>query len=303
MSGSRLSQEKGMSNEEHSWNAKELEKLHKRTTGKEASIVDGAGACLNRHNSNRNKRTGFLTKSSCNYRWQAFRRALDIDKAKYNWPAYESIQELVQKTRRGKARTTIDLLSRTKGGTKRHPVPNDNNKAWDITADGKNFQTQCTKPYWHESHHIIPNGEFQASIAEAGKGEPLEEVYVGLIRAGLLREKYNLNHMNNMIILPMAKEVAYALGLPRHRVSRDERSHVAYSNQVRADLDKIFKPIQKQVKEHRKPPPDYDECKQDLEELSELLREGILSVGAALKAMGKEEMENNSLDGLVAGSL
>ncbi|MCY1034025.1 AHH domain-containing protein [Corallococcus sp. BB11-1] len=283
-----------MSKQEHSWDAENMPTMHTHTVGAEASIVEGAGACLNRHNAGRNKSTGFLTKSSCNYRWQAFRRALDTaDKAKYNWPAYESIQELVQKTQRGKARKTIDLLSRTPSGTRRHPVPSEDNKAWDITAGGENFQTRCTRPYWHESHHIIPDGAFQAAIAEAAAGEPLEPVYVRLIRGGLLREKYNLNHTHNMIILPMAKEVAFALGLPRHRVSRTMRSHEAYSDKVRTDLDKIFKPVQSDAKKHRKKP-DYADCKKQLMDLSGTYRKGILDAGESMKATG--EKENNALE-------
>lgn len=282
-----------MAKDGHSWDAENLPELHKYTTGGDASLAAEAGACLNRHNAGRNRATGFLTKSSCNYRWQAFRRALDVDHAKYNWPAYEAIHELVQQTKRGRARTTIDLLSRTRRRGKRHPVPTEKNPAWDITAGGENFQTRCTRPYWHESHHIIPDGEFQASIALTGEDEPLEEVYVKLIRGGLLEEKYNLNHLRNMIILPMASEVAYALGLPRHRVSADTRSHDAYSQKVWLGLNGIFKPLQDEVKAHAERPK-YAECKEALESLSDSYRRSIEAAGKAMRAA--KELEKNSLE-------
>ncbi|MFY2561082.1 AHH domain-containing protein [Corallococcus terminator] len=286
-----------MANEQHSWDAENMPTMHKCTSGEEASIVEGAGACLSRHSANRNKRTGFLTKSSCNYRWQAFRRALDSDDTTYNWPAYEDIQHLVQKTQRGPLRKTIDLLSRTRKGRKRQPVPTESTKAWDISGGGENFQTRCNRPYWHESHHIIPNGELQESIAEAADGEPLAPVHVRLIRGGLLREKYNLNHTHNMIILPMAKEVAYALGLPRHRVSASTRSHSAYSNKVKQDLDKIFKPIQQQAQEHRKRP-DYGGCKRALVAMEGVYRADIVAGGKAKKAA--RDVENNALEDIFA---
>ena len=283
-----------MSKEQHSWDIKDIQEHHKRTTGQEASIADGAGACIVRHNGRRNKATGFVTRSSCNHRWQAFRRALDVDAANYNWPAYESILELVQKTRGGKARKTLDLLSRTSGKTRRHQVPSEQDKSWDITADGENFQTRCTRPYWHEAHHIIPSGALQEAISKSAENEPLEPTFVALIRDGLLKEMYNLNHMRNMLILPMAREVAYALGLPRHRVSADARSHTEYSDKVRMRLDKIFRPIRDRVKEHGDPPPDYKACKEDLENISGSFRKDIEAAGRAMKAAG--ERENNALE-------
>ncbi|WP_434388728.1 AHH domain-containing protein [Melittangium boletus] len=282
-----------MSKEQHSWDADNLPGKHMATRG-DASTKKDAGACLNRHHGRRNRVTGFLTKSSCNHRWQAFRRALDEDKVKYNWPAYESIVDHVQKTQGGKTRRTIDLLSRTGKKIKRNRVPSKDAPLWDITAGGKNFQTRCTRPYWHEAHHIVPNGELQGAIAEAGENESLAPEYIGLIRAGLLDKKYNLNHMENMIILPMAKEVAYALGLPRHRVSAGERSHSAYSHQVRMELDKIFKPIQQSVKAHADPPPDYNACKKAIEALSGSFRDQIEAAGKAMKA--SEKWEDNALE-------
>jgi len=281
-----------MSQEQHTWDVKNMPSMHKVKTGPDCT-ARGVGACLNRHNSGRSRVTGYLFKSSCNYRYQAFRRALGEDSGKYNWPAYESIHERVQTTKRGKPRKTITLVSRTRGGQKRHPLPTEQDKAWDISADRKNFQTRCNVPYWHEAHHIIPNAELQQAIAKAGAGGERAEVYNFLIRFWLLRERYNLNHMTNMILLPMAREVAYALGLPRHRVSAKARSHGAYSTNVRLELDKIMGLIQEELQKHITLP-GYDICKEQLESLSERLRKGIEEAGASMKKT--EEWKNNSLD-------
>lgn len=283
---------------QHTWDVENLPGKHKIIIGE----TEG-GACLNRHTANRNRMTRRLTHSSCNYRWQAFRRALDgksgedqEDKMLYNWPAYEDILRFVASgvKSNGTRWRQLSLPARTRQGAQLAKIPSESNKAWDISEEGDNFQTSCNKPYWHESHHIIPNGELQAAIAEAAEGESLAEEYVKLIRGGLLDEKYNLNHTINMIILPMPNQVAYALGLPRHRASADTKSHTAYSHKAGAELDKIIKPIQKQTQEHLEP--DYACCKDQLENLSDRLRATIIKAGRDMKDTNAQE--DNALDDL-----
>ncbi|RKH10869.1 hypothetical protein D7V97_12655 [Corallococcus sp. CA053C] len=267
-----------MSKDQHDWDEKNLTVKHKAIKGS----TEG-GACLNRHDGSREQNgKGVLKAVSCNHRWQGFKKALE-EKATYNWPAYESLSH----------QKTFAMALRARSGTRRVPAPNGENKAWDLTEEGKNFRTSCNVPFWHEAHHIVPNNVLKACIANVGDGKPLQVVYVKKVRSGLLKEKYNLNHKLNIILLPMDRSVARALKLPRHRLTAEHRSHRAYSNHVRVRLDKYLRPVQKAVQNHEGPPADYNACKSDIEGLSEELYEKLVSAG---RLMASGDMKGDALD-------
>jgi hypothetical protein len=94
-----------------------------------------------------------------------------------------------------------------------------------------------------------------------------------------LGAKYNLNHKDNMIILPMGKAVAAALGLPRHiagieaepGVSKDLMAHKIYSANVEKEVKKVLRRYARQV-DGEKHEEDADEVtKIELETISENL--------------------------------
>jgi hypothetical protein len=216
------------------------------------NATDG-GACLVGHDSQR-RTSGDKTlyARSCNYRWQAFKRAVGPDSGKYNG----------------------------KGG----------NRNYDVSENGKNFRTACTVPYWHEAHHIIPNSELKKALETMAKGE-MAPVFMLLFRCGLYDEKYNLNHMDNMVILPMGETVSARLGLPRHRSDRRVFSHREYSNKVQKDLKKIFKEVKKEESKHQKLP-DYAASREALEALSKSTRQWIFQVGGKLSLDDAAAAEN-----------
>lgn len=273
-----------MSADQHNWDQNNLSGDHVQT-----GTTEG-GACLNRHEAGRAPGpTGKLKHHSCNYRWQAFEKARS-DSGAYNWPKYKSAFP-DQKT------LTMDVRSRS--GKRAVPVPGE--KDWDVTATGDNFQTTCNRPYWHEAHHVVPNSKLRESIAKVGDGQPLQIEYVKLIRSGLLRAKYNLNHKRNMIILPMDRRIALALALPRHRVSSDAFSHSAYSRRIGDRLDKIMQPVQKAVKAHQKAPP-YTDVKSQIEALSEEMYEKIKAAGAAMQTSGGGALEDMPAESFAPGT-
>ena len=253
-----------MSDSTHTYDAKDLGKKHKQVGGS----TEG-GACLSRHDAGRHPGPeGRLKEHSCNHRWQGYKKAVD-NSSQYKWT----------KPKRDKLGGSgrVKLPARCKSGWVTRTIPS--GTEWDVETD-PNFLTKCNRPYWHESHHIVPNGEFKGAISEVADGQPMRPYYVKLIRNGLLGESYNLNHKVNMIILPMPAKIAHALSLPRHRISAGVISHKAYSNNVRARLDKIFKPVQDEVKAHRSA--DYHSCKAYIEALSEDLYGKIVAAGKAL---------------------
>lgn len=153
--------------------------------------------------------------------------------------------------------------------------------------------THFKNPYWHNAHHIIPNGSLKTAIADAGKGTA---GMTNLIKQGLLKAQYNLNDKINMVILPMQMEFGVLLRLPRHlkgdQVGPGEKSemfsHAAYSDEAEEKLRPImdqYKAIAADAmkdaeKEHKKP--DATFSKQALETLSDTLYK-------AIKSAGKEE--------------
>lgn len=179
---------------------KDLGKHHKEPNSTEN------GACLNEHGEGRNT-------NSCGHQWQAVKKAeehLDL----YNYPAYQSL------CGEGHYVTPWQRSNRTwyMANRKRPQLLSDGTGSWDLgkavytKADGQvvsNYDTS-TLPFWHNAHHIIPNSTLNNEL------NSIPDNLKSLVRGGLLDAKYNLNHKINMVILPMSKDVAAALGLPRH---------------------------------------------------------------------------------------
>ena len=154
---------------------------------------------------------------------------------------------------------------------------------------GRNFK-HFKRPYWHNAHHIIPNGALKTAIATAGKSTA---GMTNLIKQGLLKAEYNLNDKINMIILPMEMRHGVILKLPRHlkgdEVGPNEKqeffSHEAYSDEAEISLGQIMKTFKAEAAKamkavegtHEKP--DATLSKQELEALSERLYNAIKSAG------------------------
>jgi len=166
-------------------------------------------------------------------------------------------------------------------------------REWDV-GRGQNFK-HYLKPYWHNAHHLVPNGTLNGSINDAGNDDPSGRVSY-LIRAGLLLGEYNLNDKSNMMILPMGAAVANALGLPRH-LNNDEGgpkqffNHPDYNTRVKDLIGPVidrYKALVKREKDHPKPPDKLS--KESLISISETIR-------STIKALSKRELiANDSLD-------
>lgn len=165
---------------------------------------------------------------------------------------------------------------------------------WD-PGKGENFQ-HFIKPYWHNAHHLVPNGALKNAINKTGDDDwRLPE----LIKAGLLKGNYNLNGQVNMIILPQEKNVAAALELPRH-LKGDESiggdppefySHSDYSNSVEDALEDVINDYKASidVETHPDKPPTL--AAQKLNDVSDIIHEEIISrgkrsPGSALSELG-----------------
>jgi len=229
---------------------------HKQTANKVEP-----GACLTGHESGRKKaKPRYLKENSCNYRWQGYKQAVD-EKSLYN----------------NKAPAGQPVLQVRWGGLRRKTITPSKKSDWNVTPASLNFRTSCNVPYFHEAHHIVPHGELRDAINKVGPGKHKTKIR-NLIRGGLLDELYNLNHKLNMIILPLDKNVAAKVGLPRHRVTTAVRSHKAYSKYIKGKLSEILVPVKKDEAEHFKEP-DYEDLKDQIVNISETTRPDIEAAG------------------------
>ncbi|RKH40280.1 AHH domain-containing protein [Corallococcus sicarius] len=179
----------------------------------------GGKSCLNRHVSD------YSLGNPCSHRWHARVVGLTLTKQEpgregqnlFKWPA--------------------DAPKQPPAGT-----------SWDL--DGANFTTSASIPYSFECHHVVPNHELSAAINAVGKESAMKAEIVALVRKGLMEEEYNLNEKINMLILPMSKGEAFALALPKHKKTPSQPSHFRYSSYVRKELDKMLKPLKKDVDKH-----------------------------------------------------
>ncbi len=227
-------------------------------------------ACLNRHVGH------YAESNSCSYRAQAKKRALS-DAELYDWPAYESLAnrpEDIETSAREKNGRTVPSWY---GKTLKSPAKN----AWDLDHKN-NFKDKCYEPYWHESHHLVPNSTLSRAISEVGNGMDQPAKVVQAVRGGLLDAGYNLNDKANMFMLPMDRRVALALGLPKHRKTPDHRSHAAYSLYVLGELREIIGAARDDLEAHGTAIV-FAKCRGNIEALSRDLYEAVKSAGRAMK--------------------
>lgn len=239
--------------------------------------VAGGVACLNRHIGD------YKEGESCSYRWQGRLRALDDSKL-YNWPAYKPLAD---------AGVPVKTSIFGKKGPKWYwpTLPAPTQGSWNLST-GTNFTTKCYRPYWHESHHVVPNSTLKKGIDLVGKGNPQPAAVIRAIRGGLLDEGYNLNDKKNMFLLPMDHEVAMTIGLPKHRKTPNHRSHKAYSDYVEGKVKSIFTSTKVKLVKH-KVQVTYKPAKRRLENLSSGLYNGIKAAG---RKMRREGSSRDALD-------
>ncbi|RYZ41740.1 MAG: hypothetical protein EOO71_10815 [Myxococcaceae bacterium] len=204
---------------------------------------DHEHGCVNRHIS------AYTPSNRCSHRHQARLKAQQTPE-KYTWPE----------------------------DAPRQP---DSPGEWDLEGDG-NFQTNASTPFAHEAHHIVANAELMAAVIDTGEGiEPKDRIPL-IVRSGLMREGYNINNQTNMIILPMVRYAALALGLPLHRRTFSHFHHATYSTYIKQELLSLFSWIKKAADAHKVP--DYENTREAVEQLSKNVRPQIVAAGEAMKA-------------------
>lgn len=239
-----------------------LEDEHKRVS----QNTDG-GRCLVPYRS--------YSQQSCSYRWQAYKQALH-ERELYNGDRYKELL-------RNNARQKIKMLRqrRAKKGERRWEemeVDAPQKGEWDVSEQSANFQGKCNAPYWFEAHHIIPHSQLKGAISRVGEGKPDANELQLMVRRGLMKEEYNLNHKLNMLILPMDGGIAKALRLPKHLAMPSHWDHPRYSKYVELKIKEFFNPVMETISEHQIKI-EYQPVKSKLENLSTTLRDDIKKAG------------------------
>ena len=180
---------------------------------------------------------------------------------------------------------------RAKGDWRVYEVPGASHLSVNRPGNFDHFKV----PYWHNAHHIIPNGALKGAITKAGKEKA---GLTNCIKQGLLKATYNLNDKINMIILPMEQDVGDLIKLPRHLRGDGTRrfSHPDYSREAEESLKDIIDSY-KQIAldainavEGKHEKPNATLSKTALETLSNRLYEDIKKAGQETGGMSLDEI-------------
>ncbi|MBU8899855.1 hypothetical protein DRW03_15850 [Corallococcus sp. H22C18031201] len=250
---------------------------------------------------------------ACSYRWHAREHAL-ADGHLYNYPAYKSLcvsaapgasDVFFTAAYRGpkSVAPSNNYALRNQFPYKKKPRPGQ----WDVSLH-RNFTESWTRPYWHNAHHVIPRSVLHDELTAAGKEDPR---ITDMIIQGLLRAEYNLNDRENLIILPMDREVATSLGLPRHLLGdeaqpheplqgRQIADHPDYSRRVRLMLRPVinqYKRLMKQKLSEDHPGPPDALAKEQVVRISQQIYQAITQAGPFMKGKSMDELKFSNLGG------
>lgn len=275
--------------EAHAFDLEALGKLHCMKVG----TADG-GRCLTRHVESGEeyagsagvhwgKRLRYLKAHTCNHRWQGYRRALK-DARIYNGDGnhasspdrrwYEPFGEQKRLTILARAGVLVRLA---------RPPPKLGD--WDVCPESEagtkslNYRTAASVPFWHEAHHIIANAELRKGIETKLGDEPLAPELIAKFCQGLLKAGYNLNHQDNMILLPIERRFSRAIGLPAHRDTPNIPSHTIYSEYVKEKLAVALNPVQEKLDPKKHQRPLMRDCRKEIEAISTAIRAEIEAKG------------------------
>lgn len=160
-------------------------------------------------------------------------------------------------------------------------------KAWFIgePAHPKNFVPKAHdpeggmhRPYYHNWHHMIPNGAINEYIG--GGTDGVKRLFL------LMTSLYNMNCGENIVLLPKESFVGRVLGLPIH-CPYAQMSHPTYSRACEKNLTRIADQLDEVLasgKPHKLNDKNVVKIKKEMNQLSDKLLAGIKAMppGATL---------------------
>jgi len=175
--------------------------------------------------------------------------SLDRDRNRANQDIYAAARDKTKRS--GETRDQFqarlrDFVKKYRRGvrTVSRPLPQ-SPKAWFIGPESLNplnFVPKrykgpgWTTPYYHNWHHILPNGAVYEYIGNGPDGT--RRLFL------LMTSGYNINCGENIVLLPKQSFVGRALELPIH-CPYGQRSHKKYSKTCKRYLERISEQLQK----------------------------------------------------------
>jgi hypothetical protein len=272
-----------------------------------AQSVDG-GACFGRHQSL------YKEDNSCSYRWQGVVKARER-KTIYNIPQHPNWHlDNFSNPKSWKnvvfAKSTIDKMD-SKLFTQifdaaGNPMAGKGKGKNKLVVGTPNF-TNGQAPYSNQVHHVIPLAILCDELTKVTTTVPDKQMTIfDLIIKGLMKEKYNINYKENMIILPCELSKAKKLGLPTHK-----GSHGDYDSKIKGRIQSSLRPYKRVAlqlakdKPHDKPDP--KQLKEDLVKISQVMYQAIIDSGQQFKnkkgAFGINDLPNDAFTKLKAYNL
>lgn len=219
----------------------------------------------------------------CNYRKNAHVYSLANERYIYNIPNMRSPERWVQvwldrlgpsmqKVKTVNAKGKKVPLKNPDGSSVLTPTPNSTPASpdlggWHLEKPG-NFVTDKV-PFWHNTHHVIACGE----ITQVFSTEREQRL--------LVKSRWNINEMPNVIILPKQFTVGHILKLPTHVPPEGKQNHSNYSKNLGTKLNDIkAKLVANGAKKgHELTDDNKDQCRQELEKASTALRKFLVDKG------------------------
>jgi hypothetical protein len=219
--------------------------------------------CLWRHEDYKGKKF-----PRCNYRKNAHEYSKGAEQHIYNVPTFRSPERWVE--------VWLDALGahvykRSKKLEKDSaPAGLKTNGVWTHGWDldhGNNFK-EWKDPYWHNTHHVIACGEVEASFTEAE-------------RKLLLKTRWNVHEIPNVIILPKQWAVARILKLPTHVPPDGKAEHEAYSTEIGVKLNAVKAKLAKKANQtgHELTDQTAPDARTELENASRAIRQFLINSG------------------------
>jgi hypothetical protein len=118
-------------------------------------------------------------------------------------------------------------------------------------------------PYLHEHHHIIPQDALDKFVLSPGGRAHMRDARIEV----LLKAKWNLNHEDNMVLLPSEVVPARVVGLPAH-CPWDEADHPRYTESLELWLIDARRVIDSKIKVE-----DHEVIAQAAEKLTKVSRQ------------------------------
>ena len=238
----------------------EVENIDKIEHKKTGSFENGQ--CLSPH------QFPFEERNSCSYRWQGIKKgkenkhiyhahrgfggrpAKEYRFGEYNNVSYSSVSSA--------GKTIGNVLRRFK------TTSDDGEEKSMVEIKAQNF-TNGKLPYPNQVHHVLPCAELRDGLDSVVNDARMIEHVCN----SLLKEKYNLNHHLNMLILPKTPGHAKEIGLPMH-----PNNHSGYSDQLGSMIKNALASAEQardEAEEENHDNLDYLQIKKNFEKISKTM--------------------------------